>query len=208
MDSDRQGLRILIAGLGNILLRDDGVGVHAVQEFQKNHSPLPGVLAVEVGTAVLDALHLFEWADRILAIDAMHAGGSAGTLYSARVSDIEDHSPQASLHELSLLGALGFLSNGERPEIAILGVEPKIIDYGIDLSPEVEAALPAVIRSVREIVNYWRGETRPENNAGRPDFEKRTGEISLAGRSTAEVGQNLAGLFQCQKPEAYIREEV
>ena len=104
---------------------------------------MPGVLAVEVGTAVLDALHLFEWADRILAIDAMQAGGSAGTLYSARVSDIEDHSPQASLHELSLLAALRFLSNGERPEIVILGVEPGIIDYGIDLSPKVEAALAA-----------------------------------------------------------------
>ena len=181
-----RGPRILIAGLGNILLRDDGVGVHAIRELQKN--PLPGVLTVEVGTAVLDALHLFEWADRILAIDAMQASGPPGTLYSLRVSDIADRRPQASLHELSLLAALRFLSKGKQPEIVILGVEPEIIDYGLDLSPKVAAALPAVFHSAREIVNYWRGEPRQENPAGYPDSAKRLRGIFRAGGSTADVG--------------------
>jgi hydrogenase maturation protease len=152
--TSRKGPRILIAGLGNLLLRDDGVGVHAVHELQK--APPPGVRVVEVGTAVLDALHLFEEADRVLAIDAMQAGGSAGTLYSLRVSDMEDRSPKASLHELSLLAALRFLASGKRATIAILGVEPAIIDYGLDLSPEVRSAVPALIQSVREIVDSWR----------------------------------------------------
>ena len=162
MKPDRQGPRILIVGLGNILLRDDGVGVHAIRELQKN--PLPGVMAVEVGTAVLDALHLFEWADRILAIDAMQAGGSAGTLYSLRVADVEDRKSQASLHELNLLAALRFLSNGKRPPIVILGVEPEIIDYGLALSPKVEAILPLVNHSVKEIVELLA--------RGNPPFEK------------------------------------
>jgi hydrogenase maturation protease len=150
----RKGPKILIAGLGNLLLRDDGVGVHAAHELQK--APPPGVQVVEVGTAVLDALHLFEWADRILAIDAMQAGGPAGTLYSFRVSDVEDRSLKASLHELSLLAALRFLADGRRPPIVILGVEPAIIDYGLDLSPEVQAVLPVLTQSVREIVDSWR----------------------------------------------------
>ena len=55
--------RILIVGIGNALLQDDGVGVHAVRELIKD--PPSGVMCVEVGTAVLDALHLIEWADKI-----------------------------------------------------------------------------------------------------------------------------------------------
>ncbi len=154
MGNSCQEPKILIAGLGNILLRDDGVGVHVIRELGKD--PQPGVLAVEVGTAVLDALHLFEWADRILAIDAMQAGGSAGTIYSLRVSDVEERSPQASLHELSLLAALRFLPSPGKPEIIILGVEPKVIHYGLELSPQVGAALPAVIQRVKEQVHSWR----------------------------------------------------
>jgi hydrogenase maturation protease len=186
MRPDRKKPRILIAGLGNVLLRDDGVGVHAIREMQKN--PLPGVLAVEVGTAVLDALHLFEWADRILAIDAMQAGGPVGTLYFLRISDIEDRNPQASLHELSLLAALRFLPDGKRPPIVILGVEPGIIDYGLALLPQVEAILPLVIHSVKEIVSYWQGETRHSNRATYSDSVKNIEKSSLVRGGAADVG--------------------
>lgn len=146
--------KILIVGLGNLLLRDDGVGVHAIRELQQD--PPEGTRVVEVGTAVLDALHLFEWADRILAIDAMQAGGPAGTIYSIQVSDIEERRPEASMHELNLLSALRFLCNPKALAIRILGVEPEIIDFGLDLSPEVQATLPVVAQSVREIVYSWR----------------------------------------------------
>ncbi len=148
-----KGPRILIAGLGNLLLRDDGVGVQAIRELQKD--PQPGVLAVEIGTAVLDSLSLFEWADKILAIDAMRAGGSAGTLYSFQVSKGEDRSPQGSLHALNLLAALRLLPDDKRHQLVILGVEPMVIEHGLNLSRKVQAALPVLIQSVREIVNYW-----------------------------------------------------
>ncbi len=149
----RREPRILIAGLGDLLLRDDGVGVQAVRELQKD--PPAGAKVVEVGTAVVDDLHLLEWADKILAIDAMQAGGSAGTLYSFQVSNGEDRSPQSSLHALNLLAALRFLPDGKRPPLVILGVEPAIIDYGLDLSAKVQATLPVLIQSIREIVDYW-----------------------------------------------------
>ncbi len=178
---NRRSPRILIAGLGNVLLRDDGIGVHAVRALAQ--LPLPGVLAAEVGTAVLDALHLFEWADRILAIDAMKAGGAAGALYSLGVSDIEDGGLKASLHELSLLAALRFLPNGRRPEIMILGVEPEIIDYGLDLSPKVEAALPIVIRSARAILKNWGVEP-----GGNRDSLKKGAESFLDRGAAAEPG--------------------
>jgi len=152
---------ILIVGLGNLLLKDDGVGVHAVRELQK--LALPGVLAVEVGTAVFDGLHLFEKAHKILAIDAMQAGGSPGTIYSFGVSDVADHGPQSSLHELSLLAALRFLPKRPGPQISILGMEPESIDFGLDLSPALQVNLPKLVQAAVEIVARWREEFTHES---------------------------------------------
>ena len=150
----RRRPRILVAGLGNLLLKDDGVGVHAVRALQ--HGVPRGVRAVEVGTAVLDALHLVEWADRILAIDAMQAGGNPGTIYRFGVEDVADAAVRTSLHEVNLLAALRFLTRGHRPEIAVLGVEPETIEAGLDLSPSVQAALPRLVTAANDVVAGWR----------------------------------------------------
>ncbi len=151
--------RILVAGLGNLLLRDDGVGVHAVRALQQ--SPPPGAIAVEVGTAVLDAVPLLERVEKVLAIDAMEAGGAPGAIYRCGVSDVAGQRERASLHEVSLLSVLQFIPADRRPEISILAIEPGIIDYGLELSPGVEAALPRVIELVKHIVRQWTAEPTP-----------------------------------------------
>ena len=150
--------RILIAGLGNYLLRDDGIGVHAVRALQQ--TPPPGAVLADIGTAVLDALHLLEWADKILAIDAMQAGGPPGTLYAFGVDAVEGPGMQTSLHELNFLAALDFLPRRTKPEILMVGMEPETIDYGLDLSSAVAAALPELTREVRKIVSGWRNGLR------------------------------------------------
>jgi hydrogenase maturation protease len=153
-EGPRRRPRVLVAGLGNLLLRDDGVGVHAVRALQRG---VPrGVRAVEVGTAVLDALHLVEWADRILAIDAMQAGGDPGTIYRFDVDGVAHTPIRTSLHEMDLVATLRFLTNGHRPEITVLGVEPETIAAGLDLSPNVQAALPRLVAAAQEIVAGWR----------------------------------------------------
>lgn len=159
----RRKPRILIAGLGNVLLQDDGVGVHAARILAQD--PLPGVQAVEIGTWVLDALHLFEWADHILAIDAMQAGGTPGTIYRFSPKDVATGGIQTSLHELSLISALRFLPIPPDPHITILGVEPAVIDYGLELSPDVARAIPDLLQAVRDIVTGWR---HPLNSLKKP----------------------------------------
>ena len=163
IDKDREGSRlrpaILIAGLGNLLLRDDGVGVHAVKQYQQ----LGGsqYQAVDVGCAVLNALHLFEWAEKILLIDAMKAGGPPGTVYKVNAADdLEGGVVPLSLHDLSVVQALKMINRDHHPEITIIGVEPEIIDYGLDLSETVEASLPLVLQTGQEIVREWIKEHR------------------------------------------------
>ena len=154
MGAERKRNRILVVGLGNLLLRDDGVGVHAVRALREK--PLPRAIFAEVGTAVLDSLHLLSWADKILAIDAMAAQGKPGTLYSFRVPDVEESGTSISLHELGLLSALRFLPREKGPEIQILGIEPETIEYGLELTPAVQKALPLVTHTAKEIVARWR----------------------------------------------------
>ena len=145
--------RILVAGLGNILLGDDGVGVHAVKRCG-----VPGrasLRTIEVGCAVFDALPDFEWADKILLIDAMKAGGAPGSVYRVDLEGIDEGGVPASLHDLSAVHALHMTNRRLAPDVSVLGIEPEIIDYGMELSPVVEAALPAVLRTVKEIVTEW-----------------------------------------------------
>jgi hydrogenase maturation protease len=144
--------RILVAGLGNLLLSDDGVGVHAVRELQKD---VPrGVTAAEVGTAVLFALDLFEKADRVLAIDAMEAGGPPGEVYVFGLDDVENPAVKPSLHDFGLRSAFEFLP-GHRPEVVVIGVEPGVIGYGLELSAAVRSALPRVVAEARRIIDGW-----------------------------------------------------
>ena len=145
---------VLVVGLGNELLTDDGVGVHAARLLQP---ALAGrALVVEVGTAVLNALHLLEAADKILAIDAMQAGGAPGSIYTFNPKDVAENDQQLSIHELNLIGALRFLPEGRRrKQITIIGVEPQTIEFGMEPTPTIQAALPRVIELARQLVEQW-----------------------------------------------------
>jgi hydrogenase maturation protease len=142
-----------VAGLGNLLLRDDGVGVHAVRALA-GWNP-PGVVVAEVGTAVFDALHLFEWADAVVAIDGLLSDGGPGTVYRCQVDQLAMPAPTGSLHEVGLRGALGMLPAAMRPPVTVIGVEPRDIDYGMELSPPVLAAMPQILDAVRDEIAAW-----------------------------------------------------
>lgn len=146
--------RILIAGMGNVLLRDDGVGVHAVKRFPSANAA--EYRTIEVGCAVFDALYLFDWAERILLIDAMQAGRPPGTVYRVdSLKDMDLGTMPASLHEFSVIQALEMIRKDPMPVVAIIGIEPEIIDFGLELSNAVEASLPLVIETGMEIVRKW-----------------------------------------------------
>lgn len=144
--------RVLVVGLGNELLTDDGVGVHAARRLKEVLGER--ALVVEVGTAVLNALHLLDAAERIVAIDAMQAGGAPGTVYLIAPEDVAADAQQLSIHQLNLIGALRFLPEGKRAKrIRIIGVEPERIEFGMELSATVSAALPQVEAAVLNMLD-------------------------------------------------------
>ncbi len=140
---------ILFAGLGNVLMGDDGVGVHVTRRIAEN---LPvGAVAVEIGTAVLDALPWLGWADAVIAVDAISAHGRPGTVY--RIDDAAetiDAKRSTSLHNLGILQAMLMLPKENRPQrFVMIGVQPDTIRCSRSLSPAVEASIPAALLATR-----------------------------------------------------------
>ncbi len=148
----------LILGIGNCLLSDDGVGVHAAHLLQADPPPDATVLAAE--TDFLSALPFLEHCAKVLVIDAMDAGQPPGTLYRCRSEDLAATGQRHSLHELGLSEVLEFLDADHRPEVHILGVQPGRIGLVLDLSPAVAAALPQVVQAARRIIGEF-GRSHP-----------------------------------------------
>lgn len=138
----------LVLGIGNLLLGDEGVGVHVARALQRQRLP-ENVTVLEVGTAFLEALPEIERADRIIVIDAMHAGHAPGTAYRVPYDDCVKPECIASLHGFDLSRAIFLAGRDTMPETVIIGVEPARIDWGTELSPEVQGMLPAVIEAVK-----------------------------------------------------------
>lgn len=186
--------RILIAGIGNLLLRDDGVGVHAVRALR---SQVPaGVAVAEIGTAILHSLHLLETAEKILVIDAMQAGGAPGTIYAGRVEDLEETPAAVSMHQLGLTSAFRFLPNHRRPKIVVLGVEPEQMAYGMELTPAVAAALPRVVDEAKTMIARWAALTESAPSQPHLGVTLASATASLAHR----VGSSVQRLRTASKP--------
>jgi hydrogenase maturation protease len=149
---------IVVLGLGNLLLGDDGVGVHAVRAIDGR---LPvGVIAAEAGTAILRAEHLIEAADYIVAFDAMRAGGAPGSVYMTSLDNVADefHGSE-SLHDLTLVSVMRHLRRKPRRSL-VIAAEPQIIEIGMELSACVSAAVPRMVDTALRIIDLWRGGRR------------------------------------------------
>ncbi len=138
---------ILVMGLGNLLLGDEGVGVHAAQALLKTAMP-DGVKVLDAGTAVLDTLLDLEDADFVIVIDAVVAGGVPGTVYRVPFEQMLHPELIASMHGFDLSRVLALAGRQTSPEILVIGVEPATIDWSLDLSAEAQEALPVVIDQV------------------------------------------------------------
>jgi hydrogenase maturation protease len=148
---------ISLIGLGNILLKDEGVGVHAVEALKRNYDFPEEVRLIDGGTLGLDLLPLIEGAEKILFVDAMDMKKEPGAI--AVIEDQEIPSllePKLSLHHVGLsdlLFASRFMGN-QPAKMALIGIQPETMEMGLDLSPTIlhrfEELLETVVGKLRE----------------------------------------------------------
>lgn len=141
--------KVLILGVGNLILKDEGVGVHVVKKMENRKLP-PGVEVIDGGTATMDLLSIIYESEQIIVIDALSSGGEPGTIYRCLPEDLikADERP-LSLHQVELLDVLLMARQlGGHASVVIIGVEPKEISCGMELTSKVKAAVPKVIQAV------------------------------------------------------------
>jgi hydrogenase maturation protease len=134
----------LVMGIGNVLLKDEGIGCHVVHAL--GEADLSDVEIIDGGTS-LDVLQLCEDADKLIIVDAVRGGGMPGQIYRFRVGDITlEQKPLLSLHDMSLIDSLKLMRLWHNIDGAvIIGIEPKDIGWGLELSPELQRVVPRIM---------------------------------------------------------------
>ena len=139
-------------GVGNLLLKDEGVGVHVVQALQK--ASLKGELTIIDGGTCPETFYLLpQGIDKLIIVDAVRGGCEPGTVYRFTPQDIVFRSGTVtSVHQLGLAEGLKMIAHTELnpKDVVIVGVEPKEIDWGLELSPELQNQVPRIIDLVQE----------------------------------------------------------
>ncbi|MGQ9546432.1 MAG: hydrogenase maturation protease [Dehalococcoidia bacterium] len=149
----------LVLGIGNILLKDEGIGCHVARALESQlGEAIPNIRIMDVGTC-LDVLQPVEHADKLIIVDAVKGGGAPGQIYHFHLEDIAPQSkPVISIHDVNLVDNLMWLQHlrfcqAGISEVVVIGVEPKEIDWGLELSPQLREKMPLIIEAVLAELN-------------------------------------------------------
>lgn len=150
MDASDGRCPILVLGIGNILLRDEGVGVRVIERMREMSLPEDTEL-VDGGTAGADLLEVLAERRKVIVIDAVQAECEPGTVLRFTADElVRPDGVGMSLHEVGLGEALIMTEQlGCEPEdVVVFGITPKNIESGLELSEEIAALVPRVIELV------------------------------------------------------------
>ncbi|MDO8964019.1 MAG: hydrogenase maturation protease [Coriobacteriia bacterium] len=140
-----------VLGIGNLLQGDDGVGIFAVHELERDAS-MRDVDLFDGGTSPFDMMPVFLEHDLVVIVDAVRAGGVPGSLYRVLPEAIDRVSDGARFaHGLGVPDTIRLARElGSTARVIVLGIEPKALGWSLELSPEVARSVPALMDAVRD----------------------------------------------------------
>lgn len=144
--------KVLLIGVGNLLLGDEGIGIHFIQEMRKELLPR-NVKLVDGGTAGIELLYWLEEADYAIIVDCVEAGVGAGTILRVPTDELllESTGQIISLHDINLSEVLLLATKmNTLPPAIIFGVQPEFIGYQTELSPTLHNTLPRLIELIKK----------------------------------------------------------
>lgn len=156
-------MSILILGIGNLLMADDGVGVRIAQGLSSRYRFPSGVKVLDGGTLGLDLLPRLEGIERLLVVDAVETGDKPGTMVRLTGEDIPlALETKVSPHQMGLkdLLTVAALQGNVPSEMVLWGVQPASIELDMVLSPDVAEKMPLLEEKVLEELRVWN--IRPE----------------------------------------------
>jgi hydrogenase maturation protease len=149
---------ILVMGIGNLVMSDDGIGVRVVQQLAEHYRFPAGVRILDGGTLGLDLLPQLEGVERLLVVDAVETGMKPGTLIRLAGEEVPIVlETKISPHQMGLkdLLAVAMLQGFEPGEMVLLGVQPEYLQLGMELSPAVAAQQEALVDRVLADLSEW-----------------------------------------------------
>ncbi len=141
--------RIVVIGVGNLLQKDEGIGIHAIIALQDLNLSRD-IELIDGGTSP-DLIAYTRAGDKMIIIDCAKSGGQAGAIYRFRPEDLAaGKGILTSAHEMGVIENLKLMElTGNKPkEIVIIGIEPAEIDWGMELSETLKKRLPDLIKVV------------------------------------------------------------
>jgi hydrogenase maturation protease len=142
----------VILGIGNVLLSDEGIGVHVANELSTMELP-SGVSVVEGGTDGFRLLNIITEVDRLIVVDAVKGGAEPGSIYRFNIDEVRNVPSgfRTSVHQIGILEVIDLSGLiGKTPKTTVIGVEPKSLDMSLELSPEIKEKIPRIIELVFE----------------------------------------------------------
>lgn len=161
---------ILVLGLGNTLLSDDGVGVHVVTSLQQTTRHDDNIIFVDGGTIGLNLLPDVEAANGLILVDASEIGAAPGTVatFEGAAMDAQLGGKKRTPHEVAAFDLIATASLlGRCPQLrALVAVQPQSVTWGLEPTAPVAAAIPAAERAVSELLHRWRADAGEAATSG------------------------------------------
>ncbi len=158
-------MNIAVFGIGNILLSDDGVGIHVLHKLQNEYNFSPSIELIDGGTKGLDLLPLFENRDKVLIIDAANFKKEPGTIDTVEGDNIPAFlSTKLSVHQIGLPDMLfaAKLMDIMPTETCLIGMQPLSMDTATDMSEVVSSQMDNLIEKVIGKLNEWGVDAKPK----------------------------------------------
>jgi hydrogenase maturation protease len=155
--------KLTALGVGNILMSDEGVGVRLLEAVRACGGDWPGDLEfVDGGAGGLNLLGVIEEAQALAVFDAADMGLSPGetrVITAEQLAD-DDAPDRLSLHDMPLVQTLKLCEQFTRrpATVRILAIQPKTVEFGRELSPELQAAMPSLLAAARKLLAEMLGE--------------------------------------------------
>ena len=147
----RKTIGLLVLGLGNVLLGDDGLGAAAIARIERDYRIPPGVRFEDGGTLGLSLLGLIADSDRVILVDAVRAEAPPGTLVRLDGADVADAVwNRLSPHQVGVADLLeaARLIDCYPSAVTLLGLVPEVIDLAVVRSSAVDSGLDELVAAV------------------------------------------------------------
>ncbi len=157
---------IVLLGVGNILLTDEGFGVHVVNQLREDYVFNPPITILDGGTMGMELLTYMRGMTKLLLVDAINGGEAPGTVYEFPHEEMNHYFTDAiSVHEVGMQDILRIRALQEDPleDAVVIGVEPESLELGLDLSDTTQAVVKDVKNRVLAVLSSWHVTASPVN---------------------------------------------